>query len=428
MGLEMARRLGRPALVLCPTTAIQAQWESVRSCGPPADVAHLPGDLPDDGPGRCAACRRRSAARPERAVRAARPRARPHDRAAQARRRPRRWGAGAAGAGRDRPGGRPARRGRAHRRPRRVPPRRLHVGLPRACGPVGARRRRPRDRADRDGAGRHERRRGRALRRTAGAGRLPHADAGRGPRGLPRPVSGARAVHHTARLRARVARRPPRALSGAARPPHGGLRRRACVPAVGLQPDAPSRRQRGGGPLRRAAAPPAGARRSRAALPRLRGAAATAGRAARRALPRAAIHGRLDRAAVGLRGQLPAPPRRNRGAHRRAGGRPRRPGLRAHPHGHPARADRHRPRARRVGRQADRRLRGARRRARVPRRRPARRGPRGLPRTRWGTHCSRPSPPTSAPHHCTRSWSRGQTPGKTLHRDAADCARARPSA
>ena len=29
MGLEMARRLGRPALVLCPTTAIQAQWESV---------------------------------------------------------------------------------------------------------------------------------------------------------------------------------------------------------------------------------------------------------------------------------------------------------------------------------------------------------------------------------------------------------------
>lgn len=29
MGLEMARRLGRPALVLCPTSAIQAQWAAV---------------------------------------------------------------------------------------------------------------------------------------------------------------------------------------------------------------------------------------------------------------------------------------------------------------------------------------------------------------------------------------------------------------
>ena len=34
MGLEIARRIGAPAAVLCPTTAIQAQWEAHASAVP----------------------------------------------------------------------------------------------------------------------------------------------------------------------------------------------------------------------------------------------------------------------------------------------------------------------------------------------------------------------------------------------------------
>ncbi|HVL96849.1 MAG TPA: DEAD/DEAH box helicase family protein, partial [Solirubrobacteraceae bacterium] len=34
MGLEIARRIGQPALVLCPTTAFQAQW-AARDAGVP---------------------------------------------------------------------------------------------------------------------------------------------------------------------------------------------------------------------------------------------------------------------------------------------------------------------------------------------------------------------------------------------------------
>ena len=64
---------------------------------------------------------------------------------------------------------------------------------------------------------------------------------------------------------------------------------RARLPGVGLEPAALPRGRRRGGPVRRAAAPPAGAGARRAALPRLGRAAAAAGRAARRGLPRAAV-------------------------------------------------------------------------------------------------------------------------------------------
>ena len=126
-----------------------------------------------------------------------------------ARRRARAGLRGAAVRGRPRPH-RGAPRGRhGHGRPRRVPPPRLAVGLRGARGRGGAGRRPP-GRAHGDPARRADGRRGRPVRGAAGPGRLrgPHARGRAG--GLPRAVPGAGLADHAAGLRA--------ALAGRARP------------------------------------------------------------------------------------------------------------------------------------------------------------------------------------------------------------------
>ena len=45
VGLEAARQLARPTLVLCPNTAIQAQWDAAFA-PPPAMAATASRDLP----------------------------------------------------------------------------------------------------------------------------------------------------------------------------------------------------------------------------------------------------------------------------------------------------------------------------------------------------------------------------------------------
>ena len=226
LGFEILRRLGAPALVLAPNSAIQAQWARAGEAfgAPPGLVAadargagrlpHLPGARAARRSRRGAARRRRGALgrrarrgdgragrrrsppRPRRwtgaAAHAARARARADHRVAQARDRARRRRAARCGSPTcSRPGARErvdALRagGVAHGRPRRVPPPRLALGLRRARGARGARRRRPRRRAHRDAAGRADDAGGRALRGAARAGRLPGADAGRRARRPPR--------------------------------------------------------------------------------------------------------------------------------------------------------------------------------------------------------------------------------------------------
>ena len=115
----------------------------------------------------------------------------------------------------------------------------------------------------------------------------------------------------------------------------------------------------------------------RRALPRVRGPAAAAGRAARRGLPAPAGPRRLGRAAGGLGAALPRRPARARGgrAARRGRSGAARPRLPADAHRDPPRGVRRRPAADGLGREAARARRGARRRGRDARDRPARARP-----------------------------------------------------
>ena len=116
------------------------------------------------------------------------------------------------------------------------------------------------------------------------------------------------------------------------------------------------------------------ARRGRRALPRLRRAAAPAGRAARRGPPPPARPRRLGRPARGLGAALLDGQAVARGGGAAGGGRGRaaRPRVPAHAHGDPARRVGRRPAPDRLRRQADRARRGARRGGRGARDRPAR--------------------------------------------------------
>ncbi len=232
-----------------------------------------------------------------------------------------------------------------------------------------------------------------------------------------------------------MAARAPRALPGAARPPDGDQRRRAVVPGVGLQPHALPRRRRGRGPVRRAAAPPAGARRAPGCATSARPGCRC--RRARRAARASASRRRWTTGSCCWRTTRCAACARTTDAearHRRAGGRPRRPRLHADPHRDPAGADGHRPRARPVRRPS--------------RSSPARRWPSSTRRAATGcapSCCATPS--ARSPRlalalgggrgcstiadirraRCGRCWSRAQTRagGRRTRDDGAPARRAR---
>ena len=306
LGMEIVRRLGAPALVLVPNSAVQAQWlraarrvrrrgrasprptrrrrsrasPTRRSCRLDDPAAAL-GDLAErrwaaeraDATGQTveevereaaawtgeAATRRRARARADHA-----PRSSARSRAPST--------ADLELGDLLAPGARERldtlrRERRRHDRARRVPPPRLAVGLRRARRGRGARRRPPR-RPHRDAARRADARGGRAVRRAARPGRLHRADAGRRPRAVPRAVPGARVADAAAAIRERVAGRARLALPGAR---HGAARRRRRArhePArVGDRAHARARargRRGRGGLVGVVPAPPPGPRPSRA--------------------------------------------------------------------------------------------------------------------------------------------------------------------
>ena len=306
IGLEIVRRLGLPAVVLCPTQTIQRQWRERQALfGTVSDDVHLltyqslcRADDPD-GMLRAAAerhwlqraggrdgadCRTRSSSRSARwsgaARRAARARGARDGRAAEEaggrRARARAVGRRAAVGSRARAARGAARGRRGRRRARRVPPPRLAVGRAAAARPRHAAAR-PRRRPDRDEPLRSDGGRGDALPGAARPRGLLHPHAGGRPRGPPRAVPGARAAVHAAALRARVARRAPRALPAALVELDADL-------STWLLARLRERRTAAGAQLSWAGvpAPPAAARRGRAAVaaPRRRARRPTARRAA----------------------------------------------------------------------------------------------------------------------------------------------------
>ena len=251
LGLELVRRLGAPALVLVPNSAIQAQWlkaggrvrrgaghRRARTPSAPSPCLTYQAltqlDDPADALGELA--ERRWAAERADGARASPPsestrtppawtgEAAPSAATASSPGSPRRSSARSPAASTARCGSptcfAPARaraastrsaRRRRHRRPRRVPPPRLALGLRRAGGRRGARRRRT-CRADGDAARRADRARRRSsTRRCSAPVDFTVPTPGGRARRLPRALPGARVADRAARLGAAVARRarPP---------------------------------------------------------------------------------------------------------------------------------------------------------------------------------------------------------------------------
>ena len=237
LGLEIVRRLGRPALVLAPTATIATQWAeklalftdtpgSYIGPGGAASGPHLSGDLPHRRPRRRAAHRgvraaprrarnghghidrqrarrgRRVHGRRQGALRTRRQRRdRPHEACSRARRGSRSRARRARRPVRASTDRGPTRRRRRDACARRVPPPRVALGLPRARRDRGSGRG-PCRRVDRHLASRASPAGGRAVRRAARPGRLPDPHARGRARWAPRAVPGAGVLHDPAGLRA----------------------------------------------------------------------------------------------------------------------------------------------------------------------------------------------------------------------------------
>ena len=392
LGFEILRRLGRPALVLAPNSAIQQQWMRGRSGVRRARrtrrrPAGGPGDVPDLPGARAARRSRRRAARRGRGA---------LGRGAGARRRASRpppWRP-ARRRGRARPakrrnaGARADRRRRSSARSRAAgtascdlgellaPGARERVEALRAAGVgtivldechhlaslwgyvvravleelggdvhVVGLTATPPDELTTEEAD--------ALRGAARPGRLPGADARGRARRAPRAVPGARLAHGAAAGGAAAGSTSTSCASASSSPTCSTAATTArSTSASGSSPGCATATRRATTRTRGAVgglpAPPPAPRRGRRAVPRLRRAPAPAGRAARRGAPPPARPRRLGRPARGLGAALrsTASPSPEAAARRRGGrGGAARPRVPAHAHGDPARRVRRRPAA-----------------------------------------------------------------------------------